>query len=109
MARTRRTSQTPARTLSQLTAAARNLIAGTRSLAMARARSAGQAALAGATVARERSVKAASRLEHAFEQRVARTAARLGVPTSKEVRALSRQVAQLQASVERLRRSRARA
>jgi hypothetical protein len=34
---------------------------------------------------------------------------KLGVPTAKDVRALSRQVSQLQASVERLNRSRARA
>jgi hypothetical protein len=109
MARTRRASQTPARTLSKLSEAARKMIADTRSVAMSRALSAGKATLAGAAIARTGTVNAVTRLEHAFAQRVARTVGKLGVPTSKEVRALSRQVAQLQASVERLRRSRARA
>ena len=53
--------------------------------------------------------KAATRLENVFEERVSRAMARLGIPTSDDVRALSLQVAELQASVERLKRSRARA
>jgi poly(hydroxyalkanoate) granule-associated protein len=59
--------------------------------------------------ARTRTAKTVNHLENVFEKRVSQTVARLGVPTAKEVRALSQQVAQLQASVERLRRSRARA
>ena len=53
--------------------------------------------------------EAATRLEKVFEERVARAASRIGIPTSGDVRALSLQVAELQASVERLKRSRARA
>ena len=49
------------------------------------------------------------KLETIFEDRTAKALKKLGVPTSKDVRALSRQVAQLQQSVDSLRRSRARA
>jgi polyhydroxyalkanoate synthesis regulator phasin len=44
-----------------------------------------------------------------FENRVQNAISKLGVPTARDVRALSRQVAQLQQSVDQLRRSRARA
>jgi poly(hydroxyalkanoate) granule-associated protein len=54
-------------------------------------------------------VRAVGQLERVFEQRVTNVVRKLGVPSHSEVRALSRQVAELQASVERLRRSRARA
>ena len=62
-------------------------------------------ALGAASGARE----AATRLEKVFEERVSRAVSSLGIPTSDDVRALSHQVAELQASVERLKRSRARA
>jgi poly(hydroxyalkanoate) granule-associated protein len=59
--------------------------------------------------ARTKAVKAVNHLERAFETRVTRAMSRLGVPTTREVRALAREVAQLKASVQRLTRSRARA
>lgn len=59
--------------------------------------------------ARARTVAAVGSLEKVFEQRVSRAIAKLGVPTTKDVKALSRQVAQLQAKVDRMSRSRARA
>jgi len=59
--------------------------------------------------ARTRTVETVTQLEKMFEQRVSRAISKLGVPTTKDVRALSRQVAQLQASVDRLNRSRSRA
>jgi len=52
--------------------------------------------------------EAASQLEKVFEQRVSRAISRLGVPTSRDVRVLAREVADLKASVEQLRRARAR-
>jgi poly(hydroxyalkanoate) granule-associated protein len=87
-----------------------------RRLAVAKAKEA-RAAVAGArdTVtaradeARTRTMDAVSQLEKVFENRVQGAIARLGVPTARDVRALSRQVAQLQQSVDQLRRSRARA
>ena len=48
-----------------------------------------------------------TQLEKMFEQRVSKAIGRLGVPSAKEVRALSRQVSELKASVEKLRRARA--
>jgi polyhydroxyalkanoate synthesis regulator phasin len=60
-------------------------------------------------MARARTVEAVTHLERVFERRVSRAISKLGVPTSGDVRALSRQVAQLQASVEKLHRARARA
>ena len=59
--------------------------------------------------AREGTVAALTRLEKAFQQRVAAAVVRLGIPQASEVRALSREVAQLQRTVQQLRRSRARA
>lgn len=67
------------------------------------------AALARAEEARAKTVETVTQLEKMFEQRVSRAISKLGVPTTKDVRALSRQVAQLQASVDRLNRSRSRA
>ena len=81
----------------------------TRDLVLARAGEAREAVVARAAEARNRTTKAATRLERAFEQRVSTVVSKLGVPTAKDVRALSRQVAELQASVNQLRRSRARA
>ncbi len=62
----------------------------------------------GADVARTRTVGAISQLEKAFQSRVSTVSAKLGVPKAAEVRALTRQVAQLQKSVDQLRRARAR-
>lgn len=67
------------------------------------------AAFARAEEAKAKTVEAVSHLERVFEQRVSKAIAKMGVPTTKDVRALSRQVAQLQASVDRLNRSRSRA
>ena len=59
--------------------------------------------------ARSRAVDTVNQLERAFEARVTRAMSRLGMPTSREVRALAREVATLKASVQRLSRPRARA
>lgn len=59
--------------------------------------------------ARAKAVATVSQLERAFEARITQAMSRLGVPTSREVRALAREVASLKASVQRLSRSRARA
>ena len=80
-----------------------------RSDAFAAARSARTAVIARAAEARASTRQAVSRLEHVFERRVSRAIAILGVPSARDVRALSRQVAELQQSVEKLRRTRARA
>ena len=58
---------------------------------------------------RDAAVETVNKLERAFEARVSRAMSRLGVPSSREVRALAREVATLKASVQRLSRSRARA
>ena len=68
-----------------------------------------KAALAGAARARGQAIESIGQFERVFERRVSSAIARLGVPTARDVHALSRQVAELQASVERLRRSRTRA
>lgn len=68
-----------------------------------------KAVTARAGEARVRTVDAVNALEKVFEVRVSRAISRLGVPTSRDVRALSRQVTQLQQSVDQLRRTRARA
>ena len=77
--------------------------------ALSTARAARAAVFARAEEARATTSRAVSRLEHVFEQRVSRAIAALGVPSARDVRALSRQVAELQQSVEKLRRTRARA
>ena len=58
--------------------------------------------------ARSRTADAVSRIERVFEDRVTGVISRLGVPTARDVKALSRQVAHLQQSVDQLRRARAR-
>ena len=68
-----------------------------------------EAVTARADAARARTLDAVSQLEKVFENRVQSAISKLGVPTSRDVRALSRQVAQLQQSVDQLRRARARA
>jgi len=85
------------------------LEARSRRAALARAEKAREAACARAEEARTRTVEAVSHLEKVFEQRVSKAISKLGVPTARDVRALSRQVAQLQASVEKLHRARTRA
>lgn len=80
-----------------------------RRFAMARTQKVRDAMLARADEARSRTVDAVSQLEKVFESRVNLAISRLGVPTARDVRALSRQVAQLQASVEQLARKRTRA
>jgi poly(hydroxyalkanoate) granule-associated protein len=86
-----------------------NGLQNTRRVALGKAAEARKAAIAGAEDARTRTMGAVTQLEKIFEQRVSHAMARMGVPTARDVRALSRQVAQLQASVERLKRARARA
>ena len=71
--------------------------------------SAKDAALERAGEARDKTVEAVSQLQKAFEQRVSKAVSRMGIPSTKEVRALAREVSQLKANVEKLRRSRARA
>ena len=103
----------PAATLRKFTLAARKtLVAGidnTRKLAVANARRARQAAIDGAGEARTRTLGAVTHLEKVFEARVGAAMGSLGVPRARDERALSRQVAELQASVERLKRTRAKA
>lgn len=80
-----------------------------RDMAMATVRKAQRVATAEVNMAKAKTVEAVNTLEKVFETRVSRAIGKLGVPTSKDLRALSRQVTQLQASVDRLRRSRSRA
>ena len=87
---------------------------------LAAVRKLGTAAIAGVQAARDtaanridearaKAIGTVNQLERAFETRVTRAMSRLGVPSSREVRALAREVATLKASVQRLARSRARA
>jgi poly(hydroxyalkanoate) granule-associated protein len=85
------------------------LEARSRHAAIARAEKARLAACARAEKAKARTVEAVTHLEKVFEKRVSHAISRIGVPTAGDVRALSRQVAQLQASVDKLSRVRARA
>lgn len=85
------------------------LEARSRRMAIAKAGKARNAACARAEEARAKTVEAVTHLEKVFENRVSRAISSLGLPTTKDVRALSRQVTQLQASVEQLHRTRARA
>ena len=80
-----------------------------RDAALTSARAARRAVIARAAAARTTTREAVSSLERMFEKRVSRAIAVLGVPSSRDVRALSRQVAELQQSVDKLRRARARA
>jgi poly(hydroxyalkanoate) granule-associated protein len=85
------------------------LEARSRRMALAKAGKARDAACARAEEARAKTVEAVTHLEKVFEKRVSRAISSLGLPTTKDVRALSRQVTELQSSVERLHRTRARA
>lgn len=102
----RRTARRSSVDFAKVQSSARRMIESGRDAALATAQAAGKAALARAGEARKRTVGALTQLEKVFEQRVSRAVARLGVPSAREVRELSRQVAHLQASVERLRRAR---
>jgi len=103
----------PAAAFRKFTVSARKALeaglVGTRELAVGKAVQARKAALAQAGAARTKTLDAVTRLERVFEQRVSSAIAKLGVPTSRDVRALSHQIARLQASVEQLKRARARA
>ena len=131
MARTTRTKKVPVSTLNnavkaidtaQSTArkALGTFVKRTRNATMAKASEAREAAMATVRKARRaatsemnnamaKTAEAVTTLEKVFETRVSRAIAKLGMPTTKDVRSLSRRVAQLQASVDQLRRSRARA
>jgi len=85
------------------------LEARSRRAAIAKAEKARKSAFARAEEARVKTVEAVSHLEKVFEQRVSNAISRLGVPTVRDVKALSRQVTQLQASVDQLNRARSRA
>ena len=87
---------------------------------LAAVRKLGKTAMAGVEAARDsaairveearvRAIDTVNQLERAFEARMTRAMSRLGVPTSREVRALAREVASLKANVQRLARTRARA
>jgi len=80
-----------------------------RKLAVAKARQARAALDDSALLVKSRAAQAVDTFERVFEDRVGRAIGKLGVPTARDVRALSRQVAHLQQSVDQLRRSRARA
>lgn len=126
MATSRRTARkpipraaTPARALDLLAASARQAMNVSKRTAIARVQEArdlvsARVAKASSLVAeraqdaRSRTVKAYSGLERAFEKRVSQAVSKLGVPTRREVRALERQVTELQANLNQLRRSRAR-
>ena len=95
MARTKRTTR---KTLDRI-----------KSLALAKARQARSALDGGALLVKSRAGEALGRFERVFEDRVGRAIGKLGVPTARDVRSLSRQVAHLQQSVDQLRRARARA
>ena len=127
MAKTRRPARkpapratTPGRALDLLRASARQAVNVTTRNVLARANEA-RALVAGRTEAlreslaeraaeaRTRTTKTVSKLERAFEQRVSQAVSKLGIPSNREVRNLARQVAELQANVNQLRRARARA
>lgn len=78
-------------------------------LALATTREARETVMAKADEARSAATGAVTKFERVFEDRVTRVVSKLGIPTARDVRALSRQVAGLQQSVDQLRRVRARA
>lgn len=80
-----------------------------RRAALAKARKARDAAWSRAEDAKSRTVEAVSHLERVFERRVSKAISTLGIPTVHDVRALTRQVSELQGNVDKLQRARARA
>lgn len=130
MARTKRTTATPRATrktvskpVKALQAARRNASAALKTLiqrgnalrnegaqlAIAKTREAREAVVVRADEARSMAAGAVTTFERVFQDRVTRVISKLGIPTARDVRALSRQVAGLQQSVDQLRRVRARA
>jgi len=93
----------------QLQAKGRKLAAAKAKEARAAVMEARETVTSRADAARVRTLDAVSQLEKVFQNRVQGAISKLGVPTARDVRALSRQVAQLQQSVDQLRRARARA
>jgi poly(hydroxyalkanoate) granule-associated protein len=75
--------------------------------AISKVEAARKSAMASVGEARDQTVRVVTQLEKVFEQRVQKAISRLGVPSAAEVRALSRQVAELKANVAKLRRARA--
>jgi poly(hydroxyalkanoate) granule-associated protein len=108
MTRNARTARTAARALTPA-AAFRNFATSARNAVEAGLEDTRSLAASRVGEARSKTLEAVTRLEKVFEQRVSRALTRLGVPSTRDVRALSRQVSELQASVERLKRARARA
>ena len=78
-------------------------------LAIAKTREAREAVAVRADEARTMATGAVTKFERVFEDRVTRAISKLGIPTARDLRALSRQMAGLQQSVDQLRRVRARA
>lgn len=87
----------------------RRWIAGARKTFTTRANAAQRAIATRLGEARGTAQDALGSVERVFEQRVSRAMRTLGVPSSREVKALSQEVARLQQAVEQLRRRRARA
>jgi poly(hydroxyalkanoate) granule-associated protein len=84
----------------------RALRAKTRRAALHRAEEAKSMAIAGAESTKARAAEAVSQLEKVFQHRVSVVLTKMGVPTSQSIRTLTRQVSQLQANVDQLRRAR---
>lgn len=108
MARTTRRKSAPVRKPRNVAKEAIARINALRDSTLARTRLAREALISRASEARVATADAVSRFEKVFENRVTGVISRLGVPTARDVRALSRQVAHLQQSVDQLRRVRAR-
>ena len=116
MAKTRRPARKPPRTTApphvQLGATARQVIRRAheaRDRVAVRAQALRELVTGRAEEARARTTRTVSWIERAFELRVSRAVTRFGIPSRREVRGLARQVAELQANVDQLRRARARA
>ena len=116
MARTKRTTRTTRATASTASTALKSLVERGyalrnegRKLAVARTRQVRNAVIARADEVRSATAGAVSKFERVFQDRVTGVISKLGIPTARDVRALSRQVAVLQQSVDQLRRIRARA
>ena len=110
MKTTRRTKRNPGiEAVRQLGNAAAARVEAARESAFAGVEAARETAAATVEEARTRTAKVVNQLEKAFEARVTKAMSRMGVPTSREVRALAREVASLKASVQKLSRSRGRA
>lgn len=98
-----------ARTKKPATPQLRRWIAGARKTLTARAVEAQKLVATRLDEARSATQDTLGGVERVFEQRVSRALRTLGVPSAREVKALSAEVARLQQAVEQLRRRRARA